>query len=120
MKLLENERDLLEQANNVATLREYFAWLQRSDECTERLEECSRAKRSRLSIENRKSLVARIAQLEGAKTQLQRRFIHFGSDYTTSTNSSDTERLVWREIDTTFKNHILTGAVINIDYIEPR
>jgi len=29
MEFVENERDLLEQANNVATLGEYLAWLQR-------------------------------------------------------------------------------------------
>ncbi|XP_011867221.1 PREDICTED: uncharacterized protein LOC105561658, partial [Vollenhovia emeryi] len=59
------ERDLLEQSSRVATLGEYFAWVQRCDE------------RWR-------------------------------------------ERLVWREIDTAFENRILTGVVINIDYIEPR
>jgi len=48
---------------------------------------------------------------------LQRRFLHFGGDYT---SSSDAQRLVWREIDTAFQNRILTGAVINADYIEPR
>jgi len=30
------------------------------------------------------------------------------------------ERLVWREIDTAFKNRIMTGAVINFKHIEPR
>jgi len=63
--------------------------------------------------------VVRIARLEGAKIQLQRRFIHFGGDYT-STNSSDAERLVWREIDTTFESRIMTGAVINFKHTEPR
>jgi len=73
MKFVENERDLLEQANNVATLGGYLAWLQRCYECIERLEERSRAKRPRLSLENRQSLVAGIARLESAKTRLQRR-----------------------------------------------
>jgi len=36
------------------------------------------------------------------------------------TNSSDAERLVWREIDTAFENRILTDAVINADHIESR
>jgi len=80
------------------------------NECIERLEERSRAKLPRLSIENRKSLVARIARLEGAKIQLQRHFIHFGGDYM-GTNSSDSERLVWREIDTPFESRIMTAAV---------
>jgi len=87
---VEIERDLLEQANNVTTLGECFAWM---DECIEQLEERSRAKLPRLSIRNRQSLVARIARLEGAKIQLQRRFIHFDSNYT-GTNNSDAERLV--------------------------
>jgi len=109
---MENERDLLKQANNIAILGECFAWLQWYDECIERLEERSRAKRP-----NRQSLVARITRLEGAKTRLQRHFIHFGGDYI-GTNSS--ERLVWREIDTAFENRTLTGAVINANYIEQR
>jgi len=75
IEFVENERDLLEQANNVATLGEYLAWLQRCDECIERLEEHSRAKYPRLSIGNRQSLVAGIARLEGAKIRLQKRFI---------------------------------------------
>jgi len=119
MEVVEIERNLLEQANNVATLGECFAWIQRCDECIERLEERSRAKLPRLSIGNRQSLVARIVRLEGAKIQLQRRFIHFGGDYT-GTNNSDAERLVWREIDTAFERRIMTGAVINFKHIEPR
>jgi len=106
MEVVEIERNLLEQANNVATLSECFAWIQRCDECIERLEERNRAKFPRLSIGNRQSLVARIARLEGAKIQLQRRFIHFGGHYT-DTNNSDAEILVWREIDTAFENCIM-------------
>jgi len=116
---MEIERDLLEQVNNVATVGECFAWMQQCDECIERLEGHSRAKLPRLSIGNRQSLVARIVRLEDAKIQLQRRFIHFGGNYT-DTNNSDAERLVWREIDTAFKNRITTGAVINFKHIEPR
>jgi len=119
---VENERDLLQQADRVASLSECFTWLQQCDECIKRIEERSRAKLPRLSIGNRQSLVARIARLEGAKIQLQRRFfIHFGDDYTgASSSSSDAERLVWREIDTAFENRIMTGAVINFKHIEPR
>jgi len=100
-------------------LWECFAWLQRCDECIERLGERSRAKGLRLSIGNKQSLVAKIARLENAKIQLQRRFTHFGGDYT-GTNSSDAEKLVWREIDIAFENRIMTGVVINFKHIEPR
>ncbi|KMQ82801.1 hypothetical protein RF55_21829, partial [Lasius niger] len=111
----QTERDLL--SHQVATLGEYFAWVQRCDEFIESLEVQSRIKRPRLSIGNRQSLVARIARLEGAKTRLQRRFIPSGGNYSGDNNA---ERLVWREIDTAFESRILTGAVINADYIEPR
>jgi len=69
-----------------------------------------------LSIGNRQSLVARIARLESAKTRLQRHFVHFGDDYT-GTNSSDS---FGERSNCIRKLYILTGAVINADYIESR
>ncbi|XP_072758650.1 uncharacterized protein [Anoplolepis gracilipes] len=113
----QKERDLLERSHQVTTLGEYFGWLQHCEEFIEELEERSRVKRPRLSIGNRQSLVTRIARLEGAKTRLQRQFIPSGGDYSSENNS---ERLIWREIDTAFESRILTGAVINYNHIEPR
>jgi len=72
------KRELLEQCGQVATLVECFAWLQRCDQCIERLEELCRAKR--LAVGYRQS-VARIARLAGVKTQLERRFVHVGGGY---------------------------------------
>jgi len=118
---VENERSLLQQADRVASLNECFTWLQQCDECIKQLEERCRTKRPRLTIGYRQSLVARIARLEGAKTRLQRRFMPSCSDYaSTSDENNGAERLVWREIDTAFKNRIMTGAVINFKHIEPR
>ena len=113
----QNERDLLERSRQVATLGEYFEWALHCEEFIKLLEERSRNKRPRLSIGNRQSLVARIARLEGAKIRLQKQFISSGGEYSGNNNA---ERLVWREIDTAFENRILTGAVINAHYIEPR
>ncbi|KYN39706.1 hypothetical protein ALC56_05909 [Trachymyrmex septentrionalis] len=56
------ERELLEQCSQVATLVECFVWLQRCDECIERLEELCRAERPRLTVGHRQSVVARIAR----------------------------------------------------------
>ncbi|KYN30380.1 hypothetical protein ALC56_15307 [Trachymyrmex septentrionalis] len=109
------ERELLEQYSQVAILVECFAWLQRCDECIERLEELCRTKRPRLTVGHRQSMVARIARLAGAKTQLERRFMHVGSGYA----SRDERSLVCREIDAAFENRISTSAVVNVDYIEP-
>ncbi|XP_071582038.1 uncharacterized protein [Temnothorax nylanderi] len=124
----ETERDLLERSDQIATLGEYFAWAQRCEEFIEQLEEDCRSKRPRLSIRetnnpgHRQSLVARIARLEGAKTLLQRRFVHIGGEYAagSSSGNENVERLVWREIDAAFESRVLTGAVINTNYIEPQ
>ncbi|EFN61373.1 hypothetical protein EAG_06709 [Camponotus floridanus] len=113
----QTERDLMERSRQIATLGEYFAWLQRCNELIKKLEERSRVRRSRLSIGSRQSLIAKIARLEGAKSRLQRRFIPSDGDYSDDNN---VERLVWREINTAFDNRILTGAVINANHSEPR
>ncbi|XP_071570633.1 uncharacterized protein [Temnothorax nylanderi] len=122
------ERNLLEGSDQIATLSEYLAWAQRCDEFIEQVEEDCRSKRPRLSIRetdnpgHRQSLVARIARLEGAKTLLQRRFVHIGGEYAagSSSGNENVERLVWREIDAAFESRVLTGAVINTNYIEPQ
>jgi len=118
------ERELLEQCGQVVTLMKCFAWLQRCDECIERLEELCRAKRSRLAVGHRQSAVARIARCKGladAKSQLERCFVHIGGEYASSEYASGNKIfLVWREIDTVFENRILTDAVINSNHIEPR
>ncbi|KYN14555.1 hypothetical protein ALC57_13252 [Trachymyrmex cornetzi] len=115
------ERELLEQCGQVGTLVECFTWLQRCDECIERLEELCRAKRPRLTVGHRQSVVARIARLAGAKSQLERRFVRVGGGHASDEYASGNEQsLVCREIDAAFESRILTGAVINSNYIEPR
>ncbi|KYM96451.1 hypothetical protein ALC62_12889 [Cyphomyrmex costatus] len=107
------ERELLEQCGRVATLGECLAWLERCKECIESLECC--AKRPRLTVGHRQTAVARIARLEGARTVVERRFMHVGHGV-----SEDDRSLVWREIDAAFANRVMTGAVINSRHIEPR
>ncbi|XP_026830520.1 uncharacterized protein LOC113563293 [Ooceraea biroi] len=118
MELYQIEEDVAAESSRVTTLGEYFAWAQRCDECIEKLEEQCRAKRPRLSLGRNHSLVARIAQLEGLKKELETRFIHVGGgDHAEQPSNT---KLSWREIDTAFNNRVLTGAVINADYIDPR
>ncbi|KYN30272.1 hypothetical protein ALC57_00259 [Trachymyrmex cornetzi] len=115
------ERELLEQCDQIATLVECFAWLQRCDECIERLEELCRVKCPCFTVGHRQSVVARIALLAGAKTQLERRFVHVGGGYARGEYASGNEQsLVWREIDVVFESRIVMGAVINSNHIEPR
>ncbi|KYM93996.1 hypothetical protein ALC62_15392, partial [Cyphomyrmex costatus] len=106
----QTERELVEQAAQLNTREEYIAWEQRCDEFIESLEEQSRAKRPRLSIGNRQSVIACIARLESLKDSVRGRFVHVGAGH----------GLRWREIETAFESRILTGAVINSNHIEPR
>jgi len=71
----EREHELLEQCDQVAILVEYFR-----DEYIERLEELGRAKHLRLAVGHRQFAVAKIARLAGAKSQLERRFVHVGGE----------------------------------------
>jgi len=50
------------------------------DEYIERLEELGRAKHLRLAVGHRQFAVAKIARLAGAKSQLERRFVHVGGE----------------------------------------
>jgi len=106
----QTERDLTEQAIRLNTIDEFIAWEQHCNEFIESLDECSRIKRSRLSIGNKQSFITRIAPLESLKDSVRERFVHAGAGYSAE--------LRWREIDTAFKSRILTGAVINSKYIE--
>ncbi|KYN28709.1 hypothetical protein ALC57_01875 [Trachymyrmex cornetzi] len=100
------ERDLIEQATLLNT-REEYAWEQHCDKFIESLEEQSRIKRPRLSIGNRQSVIACIARFESLKDLVRGRFVKVGAGY----------GLRWREIETAFESRILTGAVINSNYI---
>ncbi|KYN27932.1 hypothetical protein ALC57_02658 [Trachymyrmex cornetzi] len=111
------ERELLEQCDQVATLVECFAWLQRCDECIERLEELCCAKRPRLAVGHRQSVVARIARLASAKTQLERLFMHIGDGYASGGYANGNEQsLVWRENISRFEH--LNAVLINVYGIE--
>ena len=56
-----------------------------------------------LAVGHRQSAVARIARFAGAKSQLERHFVHIGGEYVSSNERS----LVWREIDAAFESRIL-------------
>jgi hypothetical protein len=58
--------------------------------------------------------VAQIARLEGVRNTMHERFMPVGAGY------GETKGFTWRTIETAFRNRILTGAVINMNYIEPR
>ncbi|KYN23492.1 hypothetical protein ALC57_04090 [Trachymyrmex cornetzi] len=104
------ESDLIEEAVQLNTRKEYVAWKQRCDELIEFIEEQNRTKRPRLAVGHRQSVVARIARLESLTGSVRGRFVHVGAGY----------GLRWREIETTFESLIVTGAVINSNHIELR
>ncbi|XP_070170392.1 uncharacterized protein [Polyergus mexicanus] len=107
-------RDLLDSARDVATGNAYRAWARRCDECLESLRERCRGERRGRSTGAINSLIARIVRLTGARDNLRRRFERVGGGV------EEREGFSWSEIETAFSRRVLTGAVINFDYIEPR
>ena len=79
------EHDLLKRSHQIATLKECFAWIEECNGFIKQLEECN-VKHPRFFIGYRQSLIATIARLEDTKTQLEKQFLHFGSDYTSTSN----------------------------------
>ena len=82
------ERELLGQCSQVATLVVFrvAATVRRVQ-----LEELCRAKRPHLAVGHRQSAVARIARLAGAKSQLERRFVHISGEYASGEYVSSNE-----------------------------
>ena len=70
------EHELLEQCSQVATLVECGC-----NNATTASKKLCRAKRPRLAIGHKQSMVATIARLASAKTQLEQRFVHVNGGY---------------------------------------
>ncbi|XP_070171330.1 uncharacterized protein [Polyergus mexicanus] len=107
-------RELLDSARDVATEDAYRAWARRCDERLESLRERCRGERRGRSTGAINSLIARIVRLTGARDDLRRRFERVGGGV------ERREGFSWSEIETAFSRRVLTGAVINFVYIEPR
>ena len=69
-------------------------------------------------LDTDKSAVARITRLVGAKSQLERCFVHISGEYA----SGNEWFLVWQEIDAVFESILIDVMtdVINFNHIEPR
>ncbi|XP_026828646.1 uncharacterized protein LOC105279427 [Ooceraea biroi] len=111
-----DERELTELAGRVETLCAYFEWELKCDEYLRTLrEECARGGGSSRSVTGRRfAAVARIARLEGVRNRLRRRFEYVDAGL------GEQSGLSWTEVETAFRNRVLTGAVVNGGYIEPR
>ncbi|XP_067216205.1 uncharacterized protein [Linepithema humile] len=107
------ERDLTVRAVNIKTLGEFLPWDYECDEYLDSLREKCR-KRQRTGVVN--SLVAQIVRLEGVRKIIQERFVPIGAGY----GGYEKKGYTWKEIETAFRNRVLTGAVVNHEYIDPR
>jgi hypothetical protein len=108
---METECDLIVQAANIEMLGEFLLWEYEYDEYLDSLKEKCR-KKQRTGVIH--SLAAQIARMEGVRNTLHERFKPVGVEY------GGTKGFTWRTIETAFRNRILTGAVVNSNYIEPR
>ncbi|XP_043267868.1 uncharacterized protein [Venturia canescens] len=108
------ERLLREQVASIKSVEEYNYWEKQCLEFIESLEEqVSPNKRPRLSTGHQHSVTARIIRLQGLLEVTRSRFQHTGAGL-------NDRGLVWKEINSAFVNRIVTGAVINRNYIVPR
>ncbi|XP_067205864.1 uncharacterized protein [Linepithema humile] len=110
---MEMERDLTVRAANIKTLGEFLPWDYECDEYLNILREKCR-KKQRTGVVN--SLVAQIVRLEGVRNTLYERFVPVGAGY----GGYEKKGYTWKEIETAFRNRVLTGAVVNHEYIDPR
>ncbi|KYQ58114.1 hypothetical protein ALC60_02904, partial [Trachymyrmex zeteki] len=110
----EEVEDLFHRATSIDTADVYRVWEQKCDECLGLLRERYRNdKRRRISTGVVNASIARIARLEGLRNTLRQRFSGLGAELKRKGFS-------WLEIETAFSNRVLTGAVLNSSYIEPR
>lgn len=131
MPLEEDERRLFGSAREVATTDDYRAWARRCEECLATLRARCRDASHRISTGAITSLVARIVRVIGARNDLRRRFEREGAGVERREDggggggggrggeAEPREGFSWSEVDTAFKRRVLTGAMINLDYIEP-
>ncbi|XP_067216712.1 uncharacterized protein [Linepithema humile] len=110
---MEKERDLTVRAANIKTTGEFLPWDYECNEYLDSLKEQCR-KRQRTGVVN--SLVAQIARLEGVRDALHERFVPVGAGY----GGYEKKGYTWKEIETAFRNRVLTGVVVNHEYIDPR
>ncbi|XP_018365191.1 PREDICTED: uncharacterized protein LOC108762616 [Trachymyrmex cornetzi] len=81
-------------------------------------EECRKSEHCQISTGVINSSIARIAQLEGMRNTLRQRFAHASTSH--AHNQSEKSGLLWLEIETAFKRRVLTGVILNSNYIEPQ
>lgn len=104
--------NLIVQAASIETLGEFLPWYNECEEYLKSLRVKCR-KRQRTGVIH--SLVAQIVRLEGVRNALYERFVPTGAGY----GGYEPKGYTWREIETAFRNRVLTGAIINKDYIDP-
>jgi len=108
------ERELLEQCGQVATLMEYCV--------TETMRQVHRAAQRTLScqasLKHKQSVMAKIARLADAKTQLKR-FVHIDGKHASGRVHEWRQKISRLARDWRRENHVLIDVVVNANYIEP-
>ncbi|KYM93806.1 hypothetical protein ALC62_15595 [Cyphomyrmex costatus] len=108
--------DQLYCTTSIDTLEAYQAWEIKCVEYLDYLREVCRNTSQPISTGLINSSIAKIARLEYVRSTLRPRFVHEGSGHAESLKTG----LSWMEIEPAFNNRVLTGAVLNSSYIEPR
>lgn len=108
----------IEEKKVVNRLEDFLEWENSCALLIEKLGELIANKYRDLKVGTINSLICKRVKLEGNIEQLRRQFTYEGRGL--KRKRSDSYEFVWQEIETAFNNHLVTGAVLNINYIYPQ
>ena len=119
MKMDDAERDLTESASRVNDSEALRSWEQQCDAHMETLRMmCRDDGRGQYHgfalVGTVHSVIARLIRLKDLKDTVRQRVLKVGE------GSGSTPDLSWSELETAFKNRVLTGVIVNKKYIEPQ
>ena len=110
------ERDLVRRSALLDTVDEYREWDRECLEFVNTLRVRCRIRRQRMCVGPYFSQIARLVRIEGLRDVVRRRFERVGADG----RLNDRRSFFWVEVETAFVRRVLTGAIVNVDYIDPR
>lgn len=112
-----SEAQLYEELKSINRLGDFLAWEYSCDLVIDKMRELINDKS--LHASTRKSLIFRRTRLENHLEILRRQYIHSGGGIKRKTNGKAYE-FYWQEIETAFSGRLATGAVMNVNYIDPQ
>lgn len=113
------ETSLYEKLDTVQTLEEFLEWEASCEELIKKLKEQITAKDPPLNIDTKNDLLVKLTQLESHRHILKKKFV-YNEEISSKSKIVESYEFFWKEMETAFDRRLLTGAVINISYVNPQ